>query len=479
MKKFSMLGICVAVLIWFLPAGAIVIRHDVDDSEYLDFATNYSESIAYTDYCAFTLISPEWLLTAAHCMTGGGRIPFSVAHLGSIYRVNQVIIHPEFSTENDELNDVALIQLKDSISNGTPVSIYTDQLEEGKRVIFIGRGTTGNGEAGLQRHDERERAATNTVQKTSDQHLIFKFDPPSSATSLEGISGPADSGGPALLEVDGNRFIVGISGFQDRNGYEQAHYNVLEYYSRVSTHSDWILTTISETPPVSRILHPLLSAVINNDIQSFEQASAEIEAASLRRDVLDEVYYQVINLNRTNIFRHMLLTGYPISPTRINNLSLFEFTLTRDRAELFDMLLEKTESMTDIHDQSSMVFPLMVRRFRRETGVEERAQVLISQGANINAQLESGDTALISTGWATNNIPFIKWLVENGADINLSNNSGDTPLMDSARLGKMDTFNYLLSQNADTTLRNRGGVTALDIARARGRSEMVRILEDM
>jgi ankyrin repeat protein len=465
-----------ALAVCSVPATAIVIRHDVDDSAYQEFVSSYSASVAYTEYCAFTVLSPDWLLTAAHCMTGGGREPFDIVHLGGRYRVNRVSIHSEFDSANDELNDVAVVQLRDPLIGAIPAWLFQSADEQGEQVVFVGRGATGNGEVGLLRHDERERAATNTVLEATSQHLVFRFDPPATATELEGISGPADSGGPAFIERDGMRYVAGISGFQDRAGFEQAHYNVMEYYSRVSVHSDWIQATIGSTPPVAAITHPLISAMQADDDQQFTEELNALGSAALEESVITELYYQAVHLDRVDMASQLLDAGIPFLSVRYNDASLFEFALVRDRAALFDRLLEATEGMTGIHADTSRVFPLMVRRFRREAGVEARARELYAQGANLNAQLENGDTALISTGWATNNVPFIRWLVENGADINMSNNSGDTPLMDSARLGKIDIMNYLLSQNADTTLMNDGGMTALDIARARGRDEMVEIL---
>lgn len=86
-------------LILVQSAYSIVIRHDIDDSNYQESAATYSTSLAYTDYCAFTLIATDWLLTAAHCMVGDGRIPFDVIHMGTHYRVSQIAIHPDFDAD--------------------------------------------------------------------------------------------------------------------------------------------------------------------------------------------------------------------------------------------------------------------------------------------------------------------------------------------------------------------------------------------
>jgi secreted trypsin-like serine protease len=82
-------------------------------------------------------------------------------------------------------------------------------------------------------------------------YLVWGFENPGSepdaVTRLEGISGPGDSGGPALINVAGEYLIVGISSGQSTgatNGLE-GRYGVTEYYTRVSTYADWIADTIS------------------------------------------------------------------------------------------------------------------------------------------------------------------------------------------------------------------------------------------
>jgi len=58
-------------------------------------------------------------------------------------------------------------------------------------------------------------------------------------TELEGVSGPGDSGGPAFIDLDDVRYIVGVSSNQQDNGKEGV-YGVTEYYARISFYKKWI-----------------------------------------------------------------------------------------------------------------------------------------------------------------------------------------------------------------------------------------------
>jgi len=80
-----------------------------------------------------------------------------------------------------------------------------------------------------------------------DNWITFKFDAPPESTDLEGISGPGDSGGPALLEVDGKAYVIGVSSANDDAGAEgPCRYNSTEYYARVSPTVEWIRATIKQ-----------------------------------------------------------------------------------------------------------------------------------------------------------------------------------------------------------------------------------------
>lgn len=197
------------------------------------------------------LIEPSWILTAAHVATELS-LENNIEIGGDDYAVERICLHPGFrdysETEMAE-NDIALIQLKKSVKTVSPLPLHTQKDEIGKTVTFIGRGDFGNGLIGPDSADGKMRIATNRVEKTDDQWLIFQFDAPPECTELEGISGPGDSGGPALIQIDEGWAIAGISsGNNDDSGQGlgMGHYGTSEYYTRVSFQIDWIKSVMQD-----------------------------------------------------------------------------------------------------------------------------------------------------------------------------------------------------------------------------------------
>lgn len=196
------------------------------------------------------LIAPRWVLSAAHVATELS-LDKPIEIVGQSYGVESIFLHPQFRNygENQEMaeNDIALIQLKQPVENVDPLPLYTQKDELGKTVTFVGRGDFGNGLVGPNSVDGKLRIATNRIEQTDDQWLIFKFDAPPDCTDLEGISGPGDSGGPALITTDEGWAIAGISSGNDdpENNLGEGRYGTWEYYTRVSFQLDWVEAIIT------------------------------------------------------------------------------------------------------------------------------------------------------------------------------------------------------------------------------------------
>jgi hypothetical protein len=256
MAGLQLMNLPIAILTfhWCLSVF-IIIRHDKSDADYQQLSRQFEKNICHLNLGKNvpdgegTVIHPNWILTAAHCaIDAQKKLDKNEEHFVTImnvrHKVDKVIIHERW-TENPAY-DIALIHITVKSETADPVNIYNGNDELNKLVYVVGLGDMGDGKNGIKGNDGKLRAATNKVDEATDFWLKWRFDNPETnpdrATEFEGISGPGDSGGPALIRKDDKLYIVGISSGQstrNTNGKEGV-YGVIEYYTRVSKYVDWI-----------------------------------------------------------------------------------------------------------------------------------------------------------------------------------------------------------------------------------------------
>lgn len=225
-----------------LSAQAIVIRHDVADEKYAATIKDFPPlATLYSIGVHGTLIHPEWVVTAGHavfCMEPGDKI--KVGHHWA--EIESRYVHADY--EMDEENDIALLKLKQPMLAIDPAKLYRKSNEADQNIWFIGSGGTGNGNVGqnvtYKENNGKLRKAQNKIEKASEREIYFTFDKDDNALPLEGVSGNADSGGPAYKWIDNNYYLFGISSRADSYFKDVGEYGVNEVYSRVSYHAEWM-----------------------------------------------------------------------------------------------------------------------------------------------------------------------------------------------------------------------------------------------
>ncbi|KZN52697.1 trypsin-like serine protease [Pseudoalteromonas luteoviolacea] len=228
-------------------ASAILIRHDMEDKQYLAKPLDFPAlTTFYIDGAHGSLIKPNWIITAAHttfCLKPGTKIKTTQ---GSAI-VKRLHVHPNHTPGVS--HDIALVELSEPIHQVRPAKLYQKTNEAGRDIWFIGIGGTGNGITGItvDNYDNKGvlRKAQNRVEQAKGPILTFKFDNGESALPLEGISGGGDSGGPAYFKQGNDYYVMGLS--SRYGGGPSEKYNSLEVYSRVSYFMSWI-TKVMKSP---------------------------------------------------------------------------------------------------------------------------------------------------------------------------------------------------------------------------------------
>jgi hypothetical protein len=212
----------------------LILRHDRPDSACVGDESAWAAIVSFFggDGGA-SLVAPSWLLTAAHT---ADNVPHrhEVAIGGRTHSVVEICTHA---------TDLALVRIEPAVDGVEPFELYERGDVGGKRALLFGRGDFGNGRDGVLGVDHRLRCVTNRVDSCDRRWLRLRFDAPPRCTSLEGVGGEGDSGGPALLRVRDGLRIAGVSSWQDHAG-RLGTYGCVEHYARVSTSAGWIRSVI-------------------------------------------------------------------------------------------------------------------------------------------------------------------------------------------------------------------------------------------
>ena len=153
-----------------------------------------------TRSCSGVLLTPNRVLTAAHCLPDGTRqVAAAQWKADGTYRLvnaSKWVTHPSFSGDKSGFkNDAGVVTLKSGLSNPSMPLLVSNPSRSGDEVFISGWGMP----------EQQLAVGYARITKVNDTHVGFVYKGQASNTCT------GDSGGPAYRAVGGRQGVVGLT----------------------------------------------------------------------------------------------------------------------------------------------------------------------------------------------------------------------------------------------------------------------------
>ncbi|XP_006975599.1 serine protease 42 [Peromyscus maniculatus bairdii] len=233
------------------------------DAEEGKWPWQVSLRVRHMHICGASLISAEWVLTAAHCIFSRSQYSVKMGDL-SVHRQNtslvipiqRIIVHPQFSSAIVVKNDIALLKLQHPVnftSNIYPVCIPSETffVNAGTKCWVTGWGKPAPGAPNIPTEVLQE-VDQNIIHYSECNKMLMKV----TSTSLDLVKSgmicgykekgrdacQGDSGGPLSCELDDKWVQVGVVSWGIGCG-RQGHPGV---YTDTAYYSKWLTAVVNQ-----------------------------------------------------------------------------------------------------------------------------------------------------------------------------------------------------------------------------------------